>query len=375
MTQTDVVFTLAGDVRHNSRAIKQLRLLRSLGLTVTIFALGQNPGVPFPGAGVQLNLLPRPSASGPRFFWNVHRMFLQAARNVPARVYHASDLYSLPAMRLAAKIHRSRLVYDARELYSHVAATAGRPWVRAFWFQAERRNIGATHAVFTVSDSIADRLSRSYRIARPAVLHNVPDMQHPLPAGTLRVRAGVDNDTVLILHQGHVQRNRGCFALVDAMHDIHGAAAVFMGGGSLMASLKRAVRERGLDMRVRFVDPVPPDELLPVTADADLGVTLLEDTCLNHRYALPNKLFEYLMAGVPVLASDLREMRAVVQDFNVGMVVHPSDRTALVRTLQRCVDDAEARQQWSINAAKVFDRYSWAIASERFTTAYRKLLA
>jgi len=113
---------------------------------------------------------------------------------------------------------------------------------------------------------------------------------------------------------------------------------------------------------------------MPITADADLGVTLLEDTCLNHRYALPNKLFEYLMAGVPVLASNLTEISKVVTRFNVGRVVQASDRNALVSSLQYCVDNAEVRDQWCANTSRVFADYSWSIASKRFTEVYQKLL-
>ena len=371
---TDVVFALAGDVRNNSRAIKQLRLVRSLGLTATVFALGEDSGAPFLDEGVHLRLLPRPPGGGPRFFWRVHSLFLDAARAVRARVYHASDLYCLHALRLAAAQHKARLVYDARELYPHVASTARRPWTRAYWHLAERLDIGAADAVFTVSDSIANRLQQTYRIARPEVLHNVPPMQHPEASGLLRERAGAAKDTVLVLHQGSIQKDRGCFKLAKAMRTIHGAVLVFMGGGPLKPALARTVRELGLDQCVRMVDPVPPDMLLPVTADADLGVTLLEDTCLNHQFALPNKLFEYLMAGVPVLASDLHEIGAIVRRFDVGRLVHLNRPGALAVAIQQCVDDQDARQRWRARTPRVFEAYSWTTAAARFTEAYRQLL-
>ncbi len=374
MPPTDVVFTLTGDVRRNSRAIRQLRLLRSFGLTVTVLALGHDTGTPFLDGGVYLRYLPRPTGGGPRFFWKVHRLFLEAARRQKARVFHASDLYCLRAMRLAATKYEAALVYDARELYPHVASTAGRPWVRAFWRRVERRDIGAADTVFTVSDSIAVQLQTTYGIARPNVLHNVPESQCPRPSGTLRQRAGIDSNSVLILHQGSIQKSRGCFLLLDAMRDVDGAVLVFMGSGPQMPALARAVREHGIHKRVRLVDPMPPDALLPVTADADLGVTLLEDTCLNHQYALPNKLFEYLMAGVPVLASDLHEMRRVVEHHQVGMVVRPSDRRSLVQALQQCANNVELRRKWRANTPRVFETYNWSVASQRFTTAYHALL-
>ena len=374
MTRTDILFALTGDIHHNSRARKQLRILRSFGLTVTVLALGQDSGMWLMDDGVHLRHLPRPPGHGPRFFFRVHRLFLQVARTYTARVFHASDLYCLGALRRAAGQCGGALVYDARELYPHVASTVNRPWTRAAWHCIERHHIGAADAVFTVSDSIAMHLQGKYGIDRPAVLHNVPEFASPLPSGSLRQRAGVNTDHTLILHLGSIQKSRGCFLLLDAMRHINNAILVFLGGGPLKAKLMLSAREHGLLERVRFVDPVPPEMLLSVAADADLGVTLLEDTCLNHRYALPNKLFEYLMADIPVLASDLPEIRRVVQSFQVGMVVNPADHHSLVKTLQQCVRSSAQRAQWRANIPRVLESYSWSAASRRLTKAYTTLL-
>ena len=369
-----VAFALTGDVYSNSRAIKQLRLLRSLGADVSVFFFPQsNNTYRFP-VDVKLIPLPRPSGSGPSFFRAVHQTFLKALQEVPARVFHASDLYSLAALRHAARKHRGALVYDARELYPYVASTAGRPWVRAYWKWTERRNIRFADAVFTVSDSIARKLQLSYRIPLPPVLHNVPPDQQPLPSNSIRKRANVDDTKVLILHQGNIQKSRGCLLLADAMRDVRGAVLVFMGAGPQRSLLAEMIDRQGFSDRVRLIDPVPPEELLSVTAGADLAVTLLEDTCMNHRFALPNKLFEYLMAGVPVVASNLDEISRVVKGFDVGRLVNPSDRDNLVSTLQYCVDHPEMRAHWRRNAPHVFSEYNWSVASRRFTAVYEKLL-
>ena len=375
MSSPDVVFALTGDVRRNSRALKQLRALAALGAMTEALTFGPPAAETWLETGIRLRVLPRPPGSGPRFFGRIHRLFAEAARAIPARVYHASDLYTLAAMHAAARHHNGRLVYDARELYPHVAATAGRPWVRTMWRFVERRHIRHADAVFTVSDSIAERLAQTYGLPRPVVLHNVPPYRSVTSSGYLRAQTGTAPDTVVLLHQGQIQKDRGCLLLADAMRDVHGAVLVFLGGGPLKPLLRQHVRTASLDDRIRFFDPVPPDALLPVTASADAGITLLEDTCLNHRFALPNKLFEYLMAGLPVLASDLPEIRSVVETFEVGCVVDPADRAALVETLQRMVDDKPARARWAANAPRVFETFSWEKASQRFKQAYQNLLA
>ena len=118
------------------------------------------------------------------------------------------------------------------------------------------------------------------------------------------------------------------------MQYVRGAVLIFLGDGPLKESLVQEVQTLNVAERVLFLDPVPPDTLLETTASADIGVSLLEDTCLNHRYALPNKLFEYLMAGIPVLTSELPEMENVVLGSNVGRVVRPENPQEVAGALQ-----------------------------------------
>ena len=370
MPETDIVFALTGDVRRNSRALRQLRALVAMGVSVDVLTLSEPGGEGVPD--VQSHMLPRPTARGPRFFLRVHRLFAAAAMKLRARVYHASDLYVLPAMRAAARRHGARLIFDARELYTRVASTTSRPWSRAVWRLIEGRHIVHADAVFTVSESIARHLARMYGIPPPVVVHNVPEMQH-IEASPL-LRGDLDPETTLLLHQGQIQKDRGCFLLARAMQEVEHAVLVFLGGGPLKKALEEYVRGNGLEARVRFEEPVAPDRLLRVTAGADVGITLLENTCLNHRFALPNKLFEYLMAGLPVVASNLPEIRGVVQSFDVGCIVDPADHSQLVQVLQHVTRDRKARKKWAANAATAIETFSWEKASRRFTDVYSRLL-
>ncbi len=373
MPRTDVVFALVGDVRRNSRAIKQLRVLRDMGLQVTALTLG--PEAPAQGweDGIQLHVIPCPPGSGPRFFWRMHRAAIDVAQTISAAIYHASDLYMLPAMVASAQKHGGKVVYDARERYPYVASTAGRPWVQAFWRVLECRYVHRADAVFTVSESIAEHMAAAYGIAKPNVLYNVPPFRAVTSSGKLRAAADVPDDAVLILHQGQMRKHRGGEVLVEAMTHVHGGVLVFMGDGGQKPVLAARAQTLGVHDRVRFLPPVPPDDLLSWTADADIGVTLLEDTCLNHRFALPNKLFEYLMAGVPVLGSDLPEVRQVVQEHAVGCVVNPADPAAVARILQSMIDDAETRQRWQAQTAQVFAAYNWEAAADVLRQTYATL--
>ena len=371
----DIVFALTGDVRRNSRALKQLHLLSDMGLAVR--ALSYGPPARDNSLSIQnvtLDVLPRPSGGGPRFFWQVHRQMWHAAMQCAARVYHASDLYTLGALARAASKNNARLVFDSRELYTHVASTAGRPWVRWAWRLIQQQYVPNASVVFTVSEPIAQRLVQDYKIPEPILLYNVPPQQHIGQGPSLRALIGTPENAVILLHQGSIQKSRGCKRLVDAMLHVQGGHLVFLGGGPLKPSLIEYVEQIGLTKCIHFLDAVSPRDLLPITATADVGITLLEDTCLNHRYALPNKLFEYIMAGVPVVASDLPEIARIVRTYDIGRVVNAAVHSDLVQTLQFVIDNAEQRNAWSERTGRVVDAYNWETASERFIEAYRKLM-
>ncbi len=367
------MFAIVGDVRTSSRALRQLRALAELGCRVDVLTFGPEPGPDAIADGVRLHALRRPSGHGPLFFWQAHRLFLRAALARPAAVYHASDLYVLPALAAAARRHRSKLVLDARELYPHVDATAGKPWARWVWTALERGYLPRTDAVLTVNDSIADRMAATYGIARPIVTHNVPERQEVARTDALRERLGIPASQQIVLYQGLIRAGRGLERLVDAMQDVPGTALVIIGDGPAKLTLQRHAAE-ALGDRAHFLPHIPPDELLRLTASADLGVHVPEPITLSIHLALPNKLFEYLMAGLPVVVADIPEMRRVVEEFDVGLVVDPYDRDALAAALRRALSDEAARARWQANAPSVFQTFRPERDKERFHEVYRRLL-
>ncbi|ACY48737.1 glycosyltransferase [Rhodothermus marinus] len=372
----DVCFALVGSVPHNSRALRQLRALVRLGLCIEAFGFGPPAALPADlQDAVRYHALPLPERQGPRFFWQVHRRLNAAARACRARVYHASDLYVLPALAAAARRHGGRLVFDARERYPYVAGTAGRPLRQHFWKLVERRYIRRADLVLTVSDGIAAHLVRDYGIAPPLVLYNAPEASAAAdPSASLRRRLALPDHMVVFLYQGHLRPGRGCLLPLEALPDVPDAVLVYLGDGPLAPIIRERSAALGVADRVHLLPPVLPDELLAVTASADVGLVLLEDTCLNHRLALPNKLFEYLAAGVPVLASALPELRRVVETYRVGCVVDPANPGALAAAMRRLAENPTLRRRLAANTGAAFAAHSWAHRAPLFQEAYRNLL-
>ena len=311
------------------------------------------------------------AGSGPRAFWRAHRAVRRAALAQPAGLYLASDLYTLPALADAARARGAALVYDSRELYAALDSSHRRPWVSAAWRAVERRFIGRADAVLTVGDAIADRLAEAYGIDRPTVLYNAPPAAPAQDRRALAQALGLPDDgRTVVLYQGLFRPGRGLAALVEAARAVDGVRLVLVGEGALTDDLRAA----GTDLGGRLVlHPfVPPDRLAALTPGADLGACLIEPLTESLRLSLPNKLFEYLAAGVPVLASPLPEIRAVLSQ-GVGVLADPSDPAAVADALRQSLDPA-VRARWAAQTAETLAPYTWTAGRAAFRALVDRLL-
>jgi glycosyltransferase involved in cell wall biosynthesis len=284
---------------------------------------------------------------------------------------HANDMATLIPGYVAARLSGARLVYDTHEY------AVGVPYRKAVWAwlaaTIERLLIRRCDAVITVSDGIAERLQERYGLQeRPTVVRNVPDLPPPAEAPDLREQMGIGS-APLVLHQGAVAEGRGGGNLVRAVAQTDSAHLLFLGAdGAFAEGLRELGRDAGLDGRLHFYPPVPLAQLLSFTTQADVGVSLLEDTCENHRLALPNKLFEYLAADLPVVVSDLPEMRRLVTERGVGWVTNSGDPADIARVLDDALgsrDDAALHERVRAAAAEL----NWPHERARLTDLYAKL--
>jgi glycosyltransferase involved in cell wall biosynthesis len=300
------------------------------------------------------------------FVWGVTRLRPDAV--------HAHDAAMLLPGIVGARLTGAMLVYDSHELATSVPYRE-RAWA---WFVAsiERLVVSRCTAVITVSEGIAERLRLRYRLPRtPTVVRNVTALQVS-GSGGLRAKLGIDDHTPLVLHQGAPAPDRGCEVLIAALAQLPETHLAFLGDPEpgYAVVLRHEIAAHDLQDRVTLLPSVALEQLLAHTAEADVGVTLLQDTCENHRLALPNKLFEYIAAGVPVVASDLPEIRRLIEQHGVGWCVAPDDPTALANALRGALEqrtDPALRERLG-NAATAL---SWSREQLRLVELYTRLAA
>lgn len=297
-----------------------------------------------------------------------HLKFLRLAyglvRREPADVYFAHDLETLPVAVLAKRSLGGRVLYDSHELFvEHTSTVPARTrlW-KPFWRLLERELIRHADQVVTVCQPIAVELSRRYGVPEPAVVLNVPDRtRHSLERRDLRTTFGIDVGITLVLYLGALLPHRGIEPTIRSLALLQDAAFVVMGPGSpdYVVQLRAFTAAAGVQGRVHFAQPVPADEVVSWASGADVGVCVIESIGLNNHYSLPNKLFEYLAAGVAIVASDIPTMRQIVEAHGVGVTCDPTDPAAIAHAIRSVVDDPSRHFELRRRALEASDSFTW----------------
>ena len=289
------------------------------------------------------------------FYVDLYRL---AARDLRPDVVMANDLPMLPVAVRIAEEACARLVYDSHELYCEQDF-----WrlEKRRWRAVETRYIGRADAVITVNVSIADELRDRYGLKQVHVVLNAVSKAEEDRGRYFHQKFGLDQNSKVLLFQGGMSRDRNLQTLVGAMSLVQrpDVILVLMGEGSYQVHLERLVRRRRLSDRVRFHPMVSQDELLGVTAAADIGVIPYRANCLNNYYCTPNKLFEFIAVGLPVLSSDLPELRRFVHDTGIGLVADMRSEKKAAAAVETMVDDAQRLAAFRAASTELRDSVCW----------------
>lgn len=248
-------------------------------------------------------------------------LYRETLATMPAAdIYIAHDLPMLPVAVEAQRLHGGKLVYDSHEYFCEQEFCR---LEKRMWDSVERLHIGRADAVITVNRSIADALQARYGLKAVDVVHNaesLPDEAIPERGRRLHEHFGLPYDARIALYQGGLSHGRNLDVMVEAMRfvpqDVH---LVVLGSGPMQARLLNIITRHGLEGRVHLHEAVPQQSLLSYTQSADIGIIPYRDTCLNYRYCTPNKLFEFIAAGLPMVATDLPEITRIVRHYGMGI--------------------------------------------------------
>jgi hypothetical protein len=229
----------------------------------------------------------------------------------------ANDLDTLLPNYLFSKIKKSKLIYDSHEIFCEVPELINTPFKKRIWEALEKMIVPRLKNCITVNQSIAKWFKNKYQV-NFEVVRNIGNLPVSLKLKS-REELGIPSNKKMILIQGAgINIDRGAEECVAAMSYLNDVVLYIIGSGDVIELLKYTTIKNGLENKITFIDKLPANELIHYTACADLGLTLDKDTNLNYRYSLPNKIFDFINAGIPILSSRLPELEALITNYQIG---------------------------------------------------------
>lgn len=385
-----IILTVTNDLAYDQRMMRICGSLAKAGHEVELVGRRRRGSPELPDMPYRQTRLPCHFEKGKFFYleYNLRLLVFLLFRRFDALC--AIDLDTILPCLWASQLHRKPCLYDAHEYFTEVPEVTHRPRIRRIWEMVADYAIPQMKQCYTVGDCLAGILSERYGIPF-ACIRNVP-VRVPLnadsAAGNPTVPLNADSATgnatesafsststgervpKIILYQGALNEGRGLEAAIEAIQEIEGAVLWLAGEGDLSALLREKVKALGLSQKVRFLGFVLPKELPAVTAQAWIGLNLLENKGLSYYYSLANKAFDYIQAGLPAIHMDFPEYRKLNEDWQVFTLVANLEVDLLRQAIRKLLDDDAYYQKLQENCRKAALSLNWEQEEQQLLAIY-----
>ena len=284
----------------------------------------------------------------------------------------SNDLDTLLPNYLISKIFKTKLVYDSHELFTEVPELINRPFVQNFWLTIEKNILPNIKNCYTVNSEIAKIYSTKYNIP-VKVIRNLAPKYHKkvhLEPFAEKIKG---TKKMLILQGAGINVDRGAEEAVEAMQHLENCVLYIIGSGDVIGILKNKIKTLNLEEKVFILPKMPYLELMKYTQIADLGLSLDKNTNLNYEFSLPNKIFDYIQAGTPLLVSNRKIIKEIVECNNIGKVIETHNPKEIATCISSIFKNEEQYNKWCQNLIKTADIYNWENESEHLKNIYNNL--
>ena len=353
-----VIISVINDLVTDQRVSRTADVLADLGFEVLLVGRQKTDSARMPERSYETIRMRLLWEKGPVFYaeYSFRLFFLLLLR--PAELLVSNDLDTLLPNYLVHKIKRIPIVYDSHEYFTATPELVNRPKVQMFWKWIEKTIVPKLTNCITVNASIAKLFEEEYHVPFK-VVRNIPIRRQSNEIPT-RTSLGLPENKKIVLIQGSgINIQRGAEEAVEAMQYLDNILLLIVGNGDVLAVLKNMVSKLSLQKKVKFVSRQTPENLAGYTANADLGLTIDKDTNINYRYSLPNKLFDYLYAGIPVLASPLVELRNIIQQYEIGEFIESHNPEHIAATIKSMLQDEKKMAHYKVNTQKAASELNW----------------
>lgn len=352
MSEKRIIVSVSNDVANDQRVLRVCDALSELGYNVIILGRflkrSSSENIDhIPHKCKRFNLL---FNKGTLFYANLNLRILLFLLYHKADFLLSNDLDTLPANFMISKIKRIKLFYDSHELFTEVPELTNRKTVKKIWCILERVCFKGIYKAYTVCSSIALYYKNKYGLEF-AVIRNLPYYE-------TRKKDFYSRDNIII-YQGAINKDRGIELLISSMSYIDNYRLIIAGTGDIEEKAKSMVKEAKLDDKVVFMGKLSISDLKNLTLNTKLGFSVEQNTNLNYYYALPNKIFDYINAGVPFICTDLPEIKKIVNKYNVGTIVSTSNPEDFASEILNLLNNNEKINQLHNNCLFAARELNW----------------
>lgn len=361
------------DLETDQRVRKVCTWMHEQGYIVTLTGLERPFSAQMPIRPYVQNRLITQQQKGILFYAEWKWKLYLALRKIPADVIYANDLDSLFPSWLAAKELNAKLVYDSHEWFTEVPELLNQPIKKWIWKKLESFLVPKTAGRLTVNFSIAKKLEEAYG-ASFMVVRNVPNLIHV--SGDISVLPTKAQGKFCMILQGNgINIDRGAEEAIKALHflpdHVH---LIVLGAGDVFPLLPGLIETEGLQDRVSLLSRMPYEKMMKIAASCHIGLSLDKNRSGNYLYSLPNKVFDYWMAGIPVLASNLPELELLIHETGAGILCNKVDPMEIARALMPVLELNSLHLNLCFNAVSASESYCWENEQKTLQSLFCRLL-
>jgi len=367
-----VVSSIINDISTDQRVMKQAAVLKSLGCNVTVVCR-RKADFKFASDDFSVFRFRFLINKGPLFYlvFNIRLLIFLLFKRYD--IYVANDLDTLLPNYIVSRLRRKPLVYDSHEYFTGQHGLMERRFAYSTWKKIERSIVPGLRYMITVSDSIAGLYNAEYGVT-PEVIRNMAYSSSGITPVRLEDIGITNNDFRLVIQGAGLNPGRGVLELLDALRLVSGVHLVIIGSGDALNDIKMKISSLGLNERVTLIPQLPWGEMMRYTLACDAGISLDKDTCINQKLSLPNKLFDYLSAGIPVIASPLPEVSKIINEYKCGIVAEYVTPESISRAIIQLRDNKELTAEMKKSAKAASGVLNWERESIRETAFFRKII-
>lgn len=365
------IVSVTNDLYTDNRVHKVCTFLHDQGYEVLLVGRQRRSSVPLDSRAYATKRMRLFFETGAAFyaFFNLRLFFFLLFRKCDVLV--ANDLDTLLANHMAKKFKRKcTLIYDSHEYFTEVPELVNRPRVQKIWLRIERSIFPSLTKIYTVNRSIAKIYTDLYQ-KEIKVVRNISQRWIPDSVASKKALDIPENTPLIVLQGAGINVDRGAEEAVEAMQEID-AVLMIVGDGDVVGQLKERVKTLGLESKVRFYGRRPYLEMMQFTWHADIGLTLDKDTNPNYKFSLPNKVFDYMHATTPIVATNIIEVAHVIRKHDIGEIIETCTPKQLATTVNKILNDADRLANMKENCKKAAITENWENETRVLAEIYPK---